>query len=110
MNEFERNELLVEIKTKLDNLMKAFEKVSNGTGFPRCVEREQRIRRLEDDVIAMKPVVGSIDLLARSVTALEVLSVDAKNKRIHFDAWLIRLTWAVIIVGVIKYAFFNEVG
>jgi len=43
MNLDDQAELLVEIKTKLDTLIKQFEKVSNGIGFPRCAERKQQI-------------------------------------------------------------------
>ena len=46
MNIEEQAELLVEIKTKLDTLIKQFEKVSNGIGFPRCAERGQLIETL----------------------------------------------------------------
>ena len=46
MNPDEQAELLVEIKTKLDTLIKQFEKVSNGVGFPRCAERKEQITTL----------------------------------------------------------------
>jgi hypothetical protein len=106
MDELERGELLMQIKEKLDNLIKAFDKVSNGTGFPRCVEREQRIKRLEQDVIAIKQIVASIDVLARTVESLEKVIEEQKKKKAQFDAWLMRATWMVVIAGVVKLAFF----
>jgi hypothetical protein len=82
MNTEERNKLLIQIEQKLDNLIKAFDKVSNGTGFPRCVERLERVKRLEHDVI------------------------EIKTRKVQFDTWLMRTTWVVIIAGVVKIAFF----
>jgi len=107
MTETERDEALIQIKEKLDNLLIAFEKASNGTGFPRCVEREQRIIRLEQDVIAMKPVVATIELLKQTVGVIETALKESKAKKDQFDTWLTRATWVVIIAGVLKFAFFK---
>lgn len=107
MTEQERNELLIQIKEKLDNLVAAFDNVSNGVGFPRCVEREQRIMRLEQDVIAMKPIVASVNVLTIAIKALESASEEAKKKKAQFDTWLMRATWVVIIAGIINFAFFK---
>jgi hypothetical protein len=46
MNPEDQAELLVEIKTKLDTLIRQFDKVSNGIGFPRCAERKEQITSL----------------------------------------------------------------
>jgi hypothetical protein len=35
---------------KLDNLIERFDKVSNGTGFPRCSDRAARIATLEREM------------------------------------------------------------
>jgi len=48
MNDKEQGEKLIAIETKLTTLIKQFDKISNGVGFPRCVERDQRIRQLEE--------------------------------------------------------------
>lgn len=106
MTEEERNELLIEIKEKLNSLVKAFDKVSNGTGFPRCVEREQRIMRLEQDVIAIKPKTDDLDVLTGRVSAIEKGVGEIEKKRAQFDTWLMRTTWLVIIAGIVKIAFF----
>lgn len=108
MDENERGELLIQIKEKLDNLIIAFDRVSNGAGFPRCVEREQRIKRLEQDCIEMKPKVAKIDSLDSRLTTIEIAEVAAKNKRERVDTWFVRLTWGAIIVSVLKFAFFPE--
>lgn len=41
------HELLIRIDEKLDGLQTQFDKVSNGTGFPRCVERNERLKAVE---------------------------------------------------------------
>ena len=107
MNEEERNELLISIKVKLDNLVAELQKVSNGTGFPRCVEREQRIMRLEQDVIEMKPKVQKIEALAMRLIILETNEAVAKTKKEKINLWFMRITWAAVIIGVIKLAFFQ---
>ena len=55
MDSNEQENLLIEINTKLETLVKQFDKVSNGVGFPRCAERKEqlitvfrRIDKLED--------------------------------------------------------------
>jgi hypothetical protein len=44
-----QTELLIKLDTKLDNLVKAFDKVSNGVGFPRCIERGTQIKTLREN-------------------------------------------------------------
>lgn len=82
--DFNGQMLLVEIHTKLKGLIERFDLVSQGDGFPRCVDRAGRIKRLEQDVIAMK------------------------KRKADLDTWLMRLTWAAILCGMIKMAFFPE--
>ena len=43
MDNEKQTELLIALRSDVQNLVKAFDKVSNGKGFPRCVERGQRI-------------------------------------------------------------------
>lgn len=40
-------ELLVRMDEKLDALQRAYDKSSNGVGFPRCVERDGRLLSVE---------------------------------------------------------------
>ena len=49
MDNEKQTELLIALRSDVQNLVKAFDKVSNGKGFPRCVERGQRISTLEEN-------------------------------------------------------------
>ena len=49
MDNEQQTELLIELRRDVQNLVKAFDKVSNGKGFPRCVERGQKIKSLEEN-------------------------------------------------------------
>lgn len=100
-------EMLLEISAKLNNLTEEFRRVSNGTGFPRCVERVERIRRLEQDVIDLKKLVEDYKEIKQSVASNKELADEIKNKKDTFDTWLTRATWAIIIAGVVKVAFFG---
>ena len=77
--------------------------MSQGDGFPRCVNRDGRIRRLEQDVIAMKKEKADADAIAPLQSDLEAM----KKRKADFDTWLMRLTWAAILLGMIKMAFFS---
>jgi hypothetical protein len=44
------HDLLVTLNTKFDLFMDEFRRISNGEGFPRCVQRSQRITELEKDI------------------------------------------------------------
>ena len=94
--------LLVEIHTKLKGLIDRFDIVSQGDGFPRCVNRDGRIKRLEQDVIAMKKEKADAADLVPLQTDLSAM----KKRKADFDTWLMRLTWAAILLGMIKMAFF----
>lgn len=43
------HDLLLKLNTKFDMLYEEFRRTSNGTGFPRCVERLERLEQLEAD-------------------------------------------------------------
>lgn len=46
------HDLLLKLHTKLDLLYEEFRRVSNGTGFPRCVERLGRLESAEKAIVA----------------------------------------------------------
>lgn len=94
--------LLVEINVKLNNLIDRFDQASGGDGFPRCVNRIERIKRLEQDVIAMKQYKAE----RNDLSDLKNEFVLLQRSKSQFDTWLMRLTWAVIICGVLRIAFF----
>lgn len=47
MNPSTDHDLLLELNTKFDLLYEEFRRTSNGTGFPRCVSRLERLEGLE---------------------------------------------------------------
>jgi len=49
MNEAEKIELLLELKGDVKHLLEEWKKVSNGVGFPRCAERGEKIKSLQDN-------------------------------------------------------------
>ena len=62
--------------------------------------------RLEQDVIAIKSKTESLDVLQGRVSTLEKSLESEKGKKDRTDIWFQRATWAVVIAGVIKFAFF----
>lgn len=107
---FDSNRLLIEIDTKLKGLIDRFDAVSQGDGFTRCVSREGRIKRLEQDVISIKrEKADSVDVAAALKPLSDEIAVIKKRKS-DFDTWLMRLTWTVIICGVVKIAFASHTG
>lgn len=48
------HELLIRMDQKLTDLGNRFDAVSNGTGFPRCVERAGRITQVEKELGKMQ--------------------------------------------------------
>lgn len=101
-DESDNQKLLVEIHIKLNSLLDRFERISEGEGFTRCVNREGRIRRLEQDVISMKKDMAETD----DVQCIKADIVELKKNRTEFDTWLMRITWAIIICGVVKTTIF----
>jgi len=45
----QQTELLIKLEANVANLVKAFDRVSNGKGFPRCVERGEKIETLKEN-------------------------------------------------------------
>jgi hypothetical protein len=106
---FDGNRLLIEISTKLNGLIDRFDAASQGDGFTRCVNRAERIKRLEQDVIAIKNDKAEVDDLNNALSPIRDEVLALKKSRTEFDTWLMRLTWATIICGVVKVAFFPGV-
>lgn len=98
-----------EVKTTLANIVKQFDKISEGKGFPRCVERDQRIIRLEQDAIEAKRDIRDMKKDLLRLGPLETTVLAFSKNRDAFDVWLIRVTWAVVIVGIIKWAFWGHI-
>lgn len=71
------HDLLVSLNTKFDVWMDEFRRISNGVGFPRCVQREGRMAALEkdmaekawrDEIISFeKRLTGEVQSLANSI-------------------------------------------
>ena len=108
------HDLLISIAARLDSLIEAFSKVSNGQGFPRCVERGERINRLEEDMETAREDIRRIDghiaknpVESGDVQKLQEIVSKIQHKRDSFDVWLMRSTWIILIAGIIKWAVFK---
>ena len=105
------NELRVDfadVKNELKHFVTMFDKISDDQGFPRCVEREQRLIRLEHDAIEAKKDIRDMKKEINKVSAIEKALQTITIKREAFDVWLLRLTWGVIILGLLKWMFFGK--
>ncbi len=103
----EDHDLLLEIKGDLKALVETFESVSKGDGFARCVQRGERVKRLEQDVIELKVAQKAWDADSKALATLTKSVDKALAKKEAFDVWLMRSTWVIIIAGVVKFSFFK---
>lgn len=71
MNDQTDHDLLITIDQKLTDLNEEFRRVSNGTGFPRC---EARRERLEDLEAGQRELRGQQNWLVRLVAGALILA------------------------------------
>jgi hypothetical protein len=98
--EIRLTEIETRLSLKIDNLIQKFEEVSNGTGFPRCSNRDARITTVEREIGEIK-------------RKMEAEANDEKNRhtqevtRREFEKLERSFVWLrnIIVVGLLAAIF-----
>lgn len=96
------HDLLIQLLEKVENLIKAFDKVSNGTGFPRCVGRAMELEALNIKTTALDKKIDAFDNKVEALDEKLDQNATSDNDRWFYVLAAIAGGALVFIINMLK--------